>query len=70
MYILKENTSIYHPILRQIGEEYLTPCGLTVPVDLVFTELPPWPPALHIVEKLPKGRRLCQRCQKVLESKS
>jgi hypothetical protein len=70
MYILKGNTSIYHPILRQMEDEYLTPCGLTVSLDAVFEEHPRWPPFLHVVEKLPKRHRLCQRCDKILASKT
>jgi hypothetical protein len=72
MYIIKDDTSIYHPVIRQVQDEYLTPCGLAVSVHfMIRSKLPEgWPPIPHVVDKVPKRRRLCRRCQKVLESKS
>jgi len=69
MYVVRAKCEIYHPA-RQMGEEYITPCGIVVPEEYVFQKLQENFPISYLVPRRPPGRRLCFRCKFVSEAQA
>lgn len=69
MYVIRAKSTICHPA-KQMGPEYITPCGLVVPETFLFDKPQDDFPRSYLIPKRPKGRRLCSRCKYVSQAQA